>query len=80
MGAEGSEAGVFGNYPVAYLEILWGEGVDGLDFETAFVAGDSRGLWGAVEGCKGWTGGIDALDLVYVCWVYGGGEGAEDDM
>jgi hypothetical protein len=26
---------------------------------------------------EGWLAGVDALDLVYVCWVHGRGEEAE---
>ena len=48
--------------------------------ETGFVACDSRGLRCAEEGGEGWFGGVDALDLVYVCGVYGGGEGAEEEL
>lgn len=31
------------------------------------------------EGSEGWFGRVDALDLVYVGRIYGGGEGAEKD-
>jgi hypothetical protein len=36
-------------------------------------------LGGAEERVEGWFGGVDALDLVYVCGIDGGGEGAEEE-
>ena len=36
-------------------------------------------MGGPEERGEGWFGGVDALDLVYVCGVDGGGEGAEEE-
>lgn len=78
MSAPGSKTGRFHNYPVALGE--GGDtGAERYDFETAFVAGDGGGDRGSEEGGEGGPGGVDALDLVYVCGVYGGCEGAEEN-
>ena len=47
--------------------------------EDAFVAADGGGGRCAEEGGEGWFGGVDALDLVYVCRVDGRSEGAEEE-
>ena len=78
MCSPGSEAGGFHYYPVALLEGFDG-GADAGDLEAAFVAGDGAWGWGSEEGGEGGFGGVDALDLVYVCGVYGGGEGADEE-
>jgi len=59
--------------------LFWGEGACGEDFETAFIAADCAGGRGAEEVGKGWFGGVDALYLIYVCRVYGGCKGAEEE-
>lgn len=64
--------------PVALSEALR-VGAQGHDFETAFVAAYCGGFWGSQKGREGRLGWVHALDLVYVGWVYGAGEGAEED-
>lgn len=78
MCAPGAESNVAHDYPVAFLEGLYG-GADGLHLETAFVAADCGGGGCAEEGGEGGFGGVGALELVYVGGVYGGGEGAEEE-
>lgn len=47
--------------------------------EAALVPGDGGGL-GRADGCVvGRLGAVGALDGVYICWVHGGGEGADED-
>jgi hypothetical protein len=59
--------------------LLWGEGACGEDLKTAFIAADCAGGRSAKEVGEGWFGGVDALNLIYVCRVYGGCEGAEEE-
>lgn len=49
------------------------------DLKTAFVAAYSAGFSSTKEGGKGRFGGVNALDLVDVCGVYGGCQGAEEE-
>jgi hypothetical protein len=77
MGAPGAKTGIFHDHPVAFRERSGGPRGD--DFETSFVAGDGGGGLRAEERGEGGFGGVDALDLVYVCGVYGGGEGTEEE-
>ena len=74
----GSEPSILHDHPIAFRERFDG-GADGGDFEHAFVAGDGRGSLSSEQRGEGWFGGIDALDLVYICGVYGCSEGAEEE-
>ena len=78
MRAPCPEAGILHDHPVA-LGHGFDARADGGYFETTFVAGYGRRLLGAEEGGEWGFGGVDALNLVYVCGVYGCGEGAEEE-
>jgi hypothetical protein len=78
VGPPGPEAGVARDHPVAFLQCLYVRS-DGRDLEDPFVAADGGRGWCAEEGGEGWFGGVDALDLVYVCGVDGCGEGAKEE-
>lgn len=78
MCSPGAEVGMAHSDPVALAHCRdTRRNID--DFETSLVAADGGGLGCAQQRCEFGLGGVDALDLVYVCWVDGGGEGAEED-
>lgn len=76
MRAPGSLACALHDHPVAL-----GEGGDaragGDYFKGALVAADGGGFGCAEGGREGRFAGVDALDLVDVCWVHGCGEEAQ---
>ena len=78
MCSPGAEVGMAHSDPVALAHCRdTRRNID--DFETSLVAADGGGLRCAQQRRELGLGGVDALYLVYVCGVDGGGEGAEED-
>lgn len=76
MGAPGAEAGRAHDDPIAFLE-AFDAATGGEDLGDTLIASYGGGFGGSEGGAEVRFAGVDALNLVDVCWVDGGGEEAE---